>query len=61
MMDWVILVRLQNHFQKKFDKIIFLNKINYIKLFAISKLVFYTLSTLPQAVRKWQPTRTVTS
>lgn len=33
MMDWAILARLPNHFQKRFDKIKFSNKINYIKLF----------------------------
>lgn len=32
-MDWGILVGLRSHFQKRFDKIEFFNKINDIKLF----------------------------
>lgn len=32
-MDWGILAGLRSHFQKRFDKIKFFNKINDIKLF----------------------------
>lgn len=38
MTDWVILARLPNHFQKRFDKIKFFNNINDIKLFCYQQV-----------------------